>query len=107
MILRSVEVLSKNTARVVFELDSSAYWSNAGGNVHGGAQAAIFDIVTTLALAPIARPGYWMYAGVSRTLNVTYLRPGPVGEKILIEAEVCRLHSSAVAAKLASMPVCF
>jgi acyl-coenzyme A thioesterase 13 len=29
-----------------------------------------------------------MYAGVSRTLNVTYLRPVPLGEKVVIVSEV-------------------
>jgi len=37
---------------------------------------------------PIARPGFWLFAGVTRTLNVTYLRPVPQGEEILIECEV-------------------
>jgi acyl-coenzyme A thioesterase PaaI-like protein len=39
-------------------------------------------------LAPIAKPGFWAFAGVTRTLSVTYLRPIPVGEEILIESEV-------------------
>ena len=30
----------------------------------------------------------WAYAGVTRTLNVTYLRPIAVGEEILIESTV-------------------
>lgn len=46
------------------------------------------DLATTTSLAPIARPGYWAYAGVSRTLNVTYIRPIPEGETVLVESEV-------------------
>jgi acyl-coenzyme A thioesterase PaaI-like protein len=30
----------------------------------------------------------WAFAGVSRTLNVTYIRPIPVGEEVLVESEV-------------------
>ena len=33
-------------------------------------------------------PAKWGYASVSRTLNITYLRPSPVGEEVLIENEV-------------------
>ncbi|KAH8592937.1 HotDog domain-containing protein [Bisporella sp. PMI_857] len=61
---------------------------NRLGNLHGGCTATIFDFCTTTALAPIARPGFWAYAGVSRTLAVTYLRPIPLGEEILIESTV-------------------
>jgi len=58
------------------------------GNLHGGATALIIDITTTLALAIIARPGFWQYAGVSRTLSVTYLRPAPMGRRVRVVAEV-------------------
>lgn len=45
-------------------------------------------VSTTTALAPIAQPGFWAFAGVTRTLSVTYIRPIPAGEEILIESEV-------------------
>jgi acyl-coenzyme A thioesterase 13 len=61
---------------------------NRLGNLHGGCISTIFDFCTTSALCPIAKPGFWAFAGVSRTLNVTYIRPAPVGERVLVVSEV-------------------
>ncbi|KAH7150043.1 HotDog domain-containing protein [Dactylonectria estremocensis] len=57
-------------------------------NLHGGCAASLFDFLTTLPLALINRPGFWHFMGVSRTLNVTYMRPVPAGEEVLIECEI-------------------
>jgi uncharacterized protein (TIGR00369 family) len=73
---------------VVFEFTVEASHTNRLGNLHGGCTATLFDICTTVALAPIAKPGFWAYAGVTRTLNVTYLRPMVEGEEIILECEV-------------------
>lgn len=56
-------------------------------NLHGGCTATLFDVLTTFVLALVNRPGHWEYMGVTRTLNVTYLRPVPAGETVLIECE--------------------
>jgi acyl-coenzyme A thioesterase 13 len=61
---------------------------NRGGSLHGGAAATLFDNLTTMALMPIARKGFWAYAGVSRTLSCTYLRPVPLGEEVEIVCDV-------------------
>lgn len=53
-----------------------------------GAVATLADNATTLAAAPISRPGFWEHGGVSRTLNVTYLRPVAKGSVIRIECVV-------------------
>jgi acyl-coenzyme A thioesterase 13 len=58
------------------------------GNLHGGAAALIFDICTTCALVPIARDGFWVFVGVTRNLNVTYLRPAPMGARVEVHCEV-------------------
>ncbi|CAM1511554.1 Fc.00g090670.m01.CDS01 [Cosmosporella sp. VM-42] len=60
-------------------------------NLHGGCAATLFDFCTTLPLALINRPGFWQFMGVSRTLNVTYMRPVPAGEEILLECEIVQV----------------
>lgn len=86
--LLKAEQTSPTTGRVVFELQNPSYWSNWSNNMHGGAQASILDYVTSTALVTIARKDFWYSAGVSRTINMTYLRPAPVGETLLAEGEV-------------------
>lgn len=34
-------------------------WRNYNGVMHGGAAGVIFDMLTTIALGPVARPGFW------------------------------------------------
>lgn len=88
MKLTNAEVTGPKTARLTFEFTVPKFYTNTMDNLHGGAQATIYDIATTLALIPIAEPGFWFLGGVSRILSVTYLRPAPVGEKLIVETEV-------------------
>lgn len=74
--------------RVVFSYTVPSINSNRMGNMHGGCTATLFDWATTMPLTLINKPGFWFWLGVSRTLNVTYLKPIPVGESILIECEI-------------------
>jgi acyl-coenzyme A thioesterase 13 len=46
-------------ASVTFSLVMSEAYCNLNGVMHGGAAGVIFDMFTTSALGPIARPGYW------------------------------------------------
>ncbi|KAI9756781.1 MAG: hypothetical protein M4579_003698 [Chaenotheca gracillima] len=73
---------------VTFALTVTPELANRGGNMHGGAIATIFDIITSFALATVAKPGIFQLSGVSRTLYVTYLAAAPVGEKVEVVGEV-------------------
>ena len=47
------------------------------------------DMFTTTALAPIARPGYWDFmGGITRNLNITYLRTLPMDSTVLFRSRV-------------------
>ncbi|RPB17390.1 putative acyl-coenzyme A thioesterase 13, partial [Morchella conica CCBAS932] len=72
----------------VFELTIKPAYTNGLNNLHGGCAALIYDICTSAALMVIAREGFWEFVGVSRNLNVTYIRPVPCGTKVTILSEV-------------------
>ncbi|KJR83445.1 thioesterase family protein [Sporothrix schenckii 1099-18] len=101
--------------RIVFGYSVQPEHCNRMYNMHGGATAALFDFCTSLALAlapsspkeassPQADAALagdnndddndeeeliksWRRLGVSRTLNVTYVRPAPMGLAVLVECE--------------------
>lgn len=48
-------IVSSCTSRLYIGED----FGNYNGVMHGGAAGVIFDMLTTIALGPIARPGFW------------------------------------------------
>jgi acyl-coenzyme A thioesterase 13 len=46
-------------ASATFSLVISPAYCNLNNVMHGGAAGEIFDMLTTSALGPVARPGYW------------------------------------------------
>lgn len=54
----------------------------------------MFDMCTSTALLAIGTRNFWINGGVSRSLNVTFLRPAPEGEDCLMECEVVNMGKS-------------
>lgn len=96
--MRNTQVISAERARsadeqgwlskAVFEVRAVPGLCNPMNNMHGGAVALLADMMTSMAAAPAATKGFWEFGGVSRTLNVTYLRP--VLRDSIVEVE-CKL----------------
>ncbi|KAF2272266.1 uncharacterized protein EI97DRAFT_228658 [Westerdykella ornata] len=74
---------------VTFEFFISQNYSNLNDVMHGGAAGVIFDMATTTALCPVAKPGYWEFmGGVTRSLSISYLKPVPIGITVRLFSKV-------------------
>ena len=57
--LRLIDASPLGTVDFEFFIDER--YTNLNGVMHGGAAGVIFDMATTTALGPLARPGFWEY----------------------------------------------
>jgi len=92
-IMENVKLIDASPAGTVeFEFHIDEQYTNINGVMHGGAAGVIFDMCTTTALGPLAKPGFWDFlGGVTRTLNISYLRAIPMGTTIRLHSEVCQV----------------
>lgn len=79
-------------AQAIFHCKIPPLYSNQPADsenktTHGAAITTFFDMTTSLAIVAANSPG-WGSTGVSRRLDVTYLKPPVEGEDVLIECEV-------------------
>jgi len=89
--LKLISATATPRPTVTFEMTITPNFGNRLDNMHGGAVALVYDMCTTMAVAPISRKDFWHFGGVSRTLSVTYLRPARGGTRIVIECEVLQI----------------
>ncbi|KAJ9663925.1 hypothetical protein H2201_005407 [Coniosporium apollinis] len=89
-VMKSVKLIDAGPeGSVVYELLITPSFSNLNDVMHGGAAGVIFDMCTTTALCPLASPGFWEFmGGVTRTLNISYLKAVPIGTTVRINSVV-------------------
>lgn len=83
-----LEEVDEKRQRVAFNMTVTDAFLNKNGTLHGGAASLILDCITSFAIVTISREGFWENTGVSRTLNMVFLRPIFKETKIRIEGEV-------------------
>ncbi|EGE06228.1 acyl-CoA thioesterase [Trichophyton mentagrophytes] len=76
-------------ARVTYTATVAPEMCNGLGNLHGGCATTLIDVCTSTLL--LALGGHFSVGGVSRSLNMTFLRPAPEGTEISISCEL--VHS--------------
>ncbi|KAL5336222.1 HotDog domain-containing protein [Aspergillus crustosus] len=82
---------SRNPAEITFLLTIAPEHTNVLGNLHGGCAATIFDILSSMILLGASKPGVFEFGGVSRHLDVTYLRPVPVGTTVKLVSRMVHM----------------
>ena len=91
-ITQAVEVIEANENAAKFRLTVTTNLTNSLGAMHGGAIATSIDLLTSAAIVPHCRDGFWeMGPGVSRNLAVTYLRPAQLGAKVIFDCKIVAL----------------
>lgn len=58
--MNNIKILDATpSGTVTFEFLICERYANINGVMHGGAAGVIFDMCTTTALGPVAKPGVW------------------------------------------------
>lgn len=64
---------------------------NQVNSLHGGCAATLIDVLTSITPVALAKPGLFAYGGVSRSLNIKFLRPVPEGTEFEIDCELINM----------------
>jgi uncharacterized protein (TIGR00369 family) len=62
--------------------------SNLSGTLHGGCAATLIDALSSTILVGLNRPGMFSAGGVTRSLDLKFIRPAPVGTEVAIICEL-------------------
>lgn len=89
--LRLVSATAAPKVTAVFEFKAVRALCSRIDNMHGGAIGLVYDMCTTMTMAPASRRDFWFFGGVSRTLSITYLRPVQLGMDVVVECELLQI----------------
>ncbi|OJD16849.1 hypothetical protein AJ78_03039 [Emergomyces pasteurianus Ep9510] len=64
---------------------------NKVGALHGGCATTLIDVTSTGLLIALSKPGQFSRGGVSRALNVKFVRPAPMGVEVRIVNELVHM----------------
>ncbi|OKL57104.1 hypothetical protein UA08_07550 [Talaromyces atroroseus] len=78
-------------ARATFRLYITPKMANFHNSIHGGCTATVIDILSSMLVIGASQPGMFQVGGVSRNLNVTYLRPMRVGSEVRVICELVQM----------------
>lgn len=74
---------------LIYSFTPSQHYANLNNVVHGGAFGILFDMFTMTTLGTVAGLDYWEFmGGVSRTINMSFLRAAPVGRELFFHCRV-------------------
>ncbi|KAL4880422.1 HotDog domain-containing protein [Aspergillus karnatakaensis] len=82
---------TRSPAEISFLLTVAPKHCNFLGNLHGGCAATLFDVLSSMILLGVSKPGAFEFGGVSRHLDVTYIRPVPVGMTVKLTSRVVHM----------------
>ncbi|KAK2783382.1 hypothetical protein FQN52_009640 [Onygenales sp. PD_12] len=75
--------------RTSFLLTISPPLCNKSNSLHGGCASTLIDVLSTGLLLALSRPGFFSHGGgVTRSLNVKFLRPVALGTEVRIVSEL-------------------
>ncbi|PGH31252.1 hypothetical protein GX50_05989 [[Emmonsia] crescens] len=74
--------------RTSFLLTVTEPFCNNVGALHGGCATTLIDVTSTGMLIALSKPGHFAQGGVTRTLNMKFVRPVPIGVEVRIVNEL-------------------
>jgi acyl-coenzyme A thioesterase 13 len=80
------KLLASEVGKMEVELEVREEFTNPAGIMHGGAIAGLIDEVIGMTTFTLGKPGFY----VAINLNIDFLRPGKLGERIRVFTEIIR-----------------
>ena len=75
-------------AQVTFYATVVPEMANKNGTLHGGCAATLIDSLSSTLLVGLGQPGRFSLGGITRALDLKFLRAVPVGVEIAIVCEI-------------------